>query len=129
MTEPDQPLNTERSPRRAMCAAILCLEAIAVGLATPVMITVAQVSVGWSVAVCLGLALSCLVLAGLLRSEPAYWAGWALQLGAIGLGFVVPAMFVIGAIFALLWATADLLGRRIDRDRAAAFTAYRAEHG
>ena len=45
---------------------------------------------------------------------------------AIGLGLLVPMMFLLGAIFALLWGTADLLGRRIDRERAAAYAAYAA---
>ena len=37
------PTNTERSPRRGMCAAVLSLEAITLGLTTPVMITIADV--------------------------------------------------------------------------------------
>ena len=40
------PHNTERSPRRGMCAAVLCLEAITLGLTTPVLITIADVPVG-----------------------------------------------------------------------------------
>ena len=35
--------------------------------------------------------------------------------------------FVLGVIFALLWGTADLLGRRIERERAEAYAAYEAE--
>ncbi len=60
----------------------------------------------------------------MLRAEWAYVAGWVLQVAAIGLGFVVPAMFVLGGLFALLWATADVLGRKIERERAAAYEAY-----
>ena len=33
-------------------------------------------------------------------------------------------MFVLGGIFALLWGTADLLGRKIERERAAAYDAF-----
>ena len=51
-------------------------------------------------------------------------AGWVVQLGAIALGFVVPLMFFLGALFALLWGTADFLGRKIERERAAAYAAY-----
>jgi hypothetical protein len=36
-------------------------------------------------------------------------------------------MFFLGAIFALLWGTADLLGRKIERERAAAYAAFDAE--
>jgi hypothetical protein len=122
MSEPEQ-----RSPRRGMCAAILCLEAITLGLTTPVMVTVADVSTGTALAVGLGLTVACLLLAGMLRGEWAYGVGWVIQVAAIGLGFVVPLMFFLGALFALLWGTAYFLGRKIERERAAAYAAHEAE--
>lgn len=115
-----------RSPRRGMCAAILCLEAIALGLTTPVMIAVADVPVGRALAIGLGLAVACVALAGLLRGEWAYYLGWAVQVAAVGLGFVVPMMFALGGIFALLWGSAYVLGRRIEREREAAYAAHGA---
>lgn len=121
------PGNTERSPRRGMCAAVLSLEAIALGLTTPVMITIADVDTSTALSIGLGLAVVCLLLAGMLRAEWAYLAGYVVQVAAIGLGFVVSAMFGLGAIFAALWAGADLLGRKIERERAEAWAAYRAE--
>ena len=42
------------------------------------------------------------------------------------LGFVIPLMFLIGGIFALLWGTAYVLGRKIERERAAAYAAFAA---
>jgi hypothetical protein len=116
-----------RSPQRGMCAAILSLEAIVLGLTTPVMINLADVPWRTACAVGLGLCVACLVLAGLLRWEVAYAAGWVVQVAAIGLGFVVPMMFVLGAIFALLWGTAYFLGRKIERERAAAYAAFDAD--
>jgi hypothetical protein len=126
-TPPDAPANTERSPRRGMCAAVLSLEAITLGLTTPVMITIADVPAGTAVTVGLGLAVVCLLLAGMLRAEWAYLVGYGVQVAAIALGFVVPVMFGLGLVFAALWAAADLLGRKIERERAAAWAAYRAE--
>jgi hypothetical protein len=117
----------QRSPKRGMCAAILSLEAVALGLTTPVMINLANVPWRTACWIGLGLCLACLVLAGLLRSEIAYVVGWAIQVAAIGLGFVVPMMFVLGAIFALLWGTAYFLGRKIERERAVAYAAFDAE--
>ena len=119
----------ERSPRRGMCAAILCLEAIALGLTTPVLVQVADVPLGTSLAIGLGLAVVCLLLAGMLRAEWAYLAGYVVQVAAIGLGFVVPVMFGLGLIFAALWAGADLLGRKIERERAEAWAAWRSQQG
>ena len=128
---PDSPVpaNTERSPRTCRGAAVLSLEAIALGLTTPVMITIADVDTSTALSVGLGLAVVCLLLAGMLRAEWAYLAGYVVQAAAIGLGFVVPVMFGLGAIFAALWAGADLLGRKIVRERAAAWAAYRSEQG
>lgn len=117
--EPTFPKAAERSPKRGMCAAVLSLEAVVLGLTSPVMITIADVSVGKALAAGLGLAVACLLVAGMLRGEWAYLLGWLLQLGAIGLGFVIPLMFLLGGLFALLWGTAYFLGRRIERDRAA----------
>jgi hypothetical protein len=118
-----------RSPRRGMCAAVLSLEAIALGLTTPVLVTIAGIELGTALAVGLGLMLACLLVAGMLRAEWAYHLGWAIQAAAIGLGFVVPLMFFLGAVFALLWGTAYFLGLKIERERAAAYAALDAETG
>ena len=111
------PANTERSPRRGMCAAVLSLEAIALGLTTPVLITIAGVDTGTALAVGLGLAVVCLLLAGMLRAEWAYLAGYVVQAAAIGLGFVIPVMFGLGLVFAALWAGRRPAGTQ-DRARA-----------
>ena len=115
-----------RSPRRGMCAAVLSLEAITLGLSTPVMIAVDDVATGTALAVGIGLTVACLLLAGMLRAEWAYTLGWVIQVAAVALGLLVPLMFFLGALFALLWGTAYFLGRRIERDRAAAYAAYDA---
>jgi Na+-transporting methylmalonyl-CoA/oxaloacetate decarboxylase gamma subunit len=112
-----------RSPRRGMCAAVLSLEAITLGLTTPVMISIADVDTATALWVGLGLMVTCFLVAGLLRAEWAYLLGWAIQVAAIGMGFVVTIMFVLGPIFALIWGTAYFLGRKIERERAAAYAA------
>ena len=112
-----------------MCAAVLCLEAIVLGLTTPVMVTLTDVSTSTALVVGLGLAVVCLLLAGMLRGEWAYALGWVVQVAAIGLGFVVPIMFVLGSIFALLWGSAYFLGRKIERERAEAYAAHEAVEG
>ena len=116
-----------RSARRGMCAAVLSLEAITLGLTTPVILTLTDVATPVGLAVGLGPAVFALLLAGALRSEGAYGLGWALQVVAVGLGFLVPSMFFLGAVFGLLWGTADLLGRKIERERAEAYAALEHE--
>lgn len=118
----------EKSPRRGMCAAVLALEAITLGLTAPVMISIAHVAAPVALSIGLGLCVVCFVLSGMLRRRWAYTAGWVVQVAAIALGFVVGIMFVLGAVFALLWGLADGLGRKIERERAAAFAAYDEAH-
>ena len=109
---------TMRAPKRALCAAMLTLEAVVLALSVPVMISVEDVDTGLAVGLGIGLAVLCVLTAGLLRRPWAYLVGHALQVGAICLGFVVPVMFLVGAMFAGLWALAYLVGRRIEADRA-----------
>jgi hypothetical protein len=104
--------------QRRLCAAILLLEAIAFGLCTPVLTSVKDVSTATGLWIGLGLTVVCLVVAGLLRFTWAYWLGWAVQVAAFAVGFVVPTMFFVGAIFLALWATAWFLGRKIEVERA-----------
>jgi len=108
--------------QRRLCAAILLLEAIVLGLSTPVLISVESVETSRALWVGLGLTVACVVAAGLLRRPWGYWLGWAIQAAAVLLGFQVTVMFALGAIFLALWVTAVRLGRLIDRDRATAAT-------
>ncbi len=117
----------DKSPRRGMCAAVLSLEAVVVALTAPVAIAVSDVSPAVAISVGLGLAVACVLAAGMLRTRRGYDLGWVIQGAAIGLGFLVTTMFFLGALFALLWGTADLLGRRIERERAEAFRRFDAE--
>lgn len=103
---------------RGMCAAMLMLEAVILALAVPVMISVEDVSPPWALVSGLGLALLCILTAGALRRPQAYLVGHAIQVGAIGLGFLVTIMFFIGAIFAALWFGAFFVGKRIEEDKA-----------
>ncbi|WP_051706961.1 DUF4233 domain-containing protein [Nocardioides aequoreus] len=104
--------------QRRLCAAILTFEAVSFGLVTPVLIAVAEVAVAPALLIGLGLALGCLLVAGLLRHRWAYAVGWALQVAAIAVGLLVPAMVLLGGVFLALWATAYLMGERIERERA-----------
>ena len=121
-----------RSAQRAMCAAMLTLQAVVMFLAGLVLIGAADVGVGTAVGTGLGFAAACVIAAGMLRRSWGYSLGWAIQVGAIAFGFVVPLMFAVGAVFAALWAGAYFLGAKIDRERAEREVLERewaAEHG
>jgi hypothetical protein len=104
--------------QRSMCAGMLALQAVVLFLAGLVMTGVTDVGFGTALATGLGLAALCLVAAGSLRRRWGYVLGWAVQVIAIGLGFVVSLMFFLGVVFGALWAAAFFLGARIDREKA-----------
>lgn len=61
-----------------------------------------------------------LVLVGRLVKHPwGQWLGHGLQLVLVALGFLLPAMFFIGALFTALWIFCFIAGRRLDRRNAA----------
>jgi hypothetical protein len=105
--------------QRRLCVAILSLEAIVLGLSTLVLLPLVDVSTGTALGIGLGLMLACILLAGLMRFRWAYALGWLVQVAAIALGTVIGAMYVLGVVFLVLWATAYFLGDKIERERAA----------
>ena len=106
------------SARRSMCAAMLVLQAVVLFLTGVVSVGTTDLGAGAALGLGFGLAVLCVVAAGLLRTSVGYALGWLVQVVSIALGFVVPLMFFLGVVFAALWAGAYLLGARIDRERA-----------
>jgi uncharacterized protein DUF4233 len=104
---------------RSLAGIVLGFEFLVLALVTPVMISVADVKPSTALPLCLGLAVLALVAAGLLRNQLGYVLGSIIQVATVGLGFVVPVMFVLGLAFAAFWVMAIVLGRRIDEAKAA----------
>ena len=50
------------------------------------------------------------------RGQIGWVVGSIVQVGAIATGFLVPAMFFLGALFGLLWVLTYVLGQRHGRD-------------
>lgn len=100
---------------RRLCATVLIMEAIVIGLAIPVAITIEHVShvpAGVAGGV---LAAAAIVLAAVVGRPGQRWAligGSVLQAAVIATGAVVPAMYGLGVVFAALWVTAIWLARR-----------------
>jgi hypothetical protein len=61
-----------------------------------------------------------IIAIGLLRSPVGVWLGWAIQLIVVAAGFLVPAFFIVGAIFTAMWAYCMIMGARLDRNNQAA---------
>jgi len=104
---------------RGIAASVLVFEGLVVLFATLVALDLSDVddaTLWWTGGT---LAVACVLAAGLLGRPWGYHVGSALQVLVIAAGFLVPAMFVLGAVFAGLWFLALHLGRKVARMQAA----------
>jgi hypothetical protein len=109
--------------KRRLTSSVLAMEVVVFWLAIIVAVIQDHVSVAAALPVGGALAVGCIVIAGMIRRPWAYVAGGALQVLAIACGFVVPVMFAIGGIFAVLWVVCIRLGDAA-LGRAKQFEAY-----
>lgn len=117
-TPPTSSPRAQRSAQVIFCTTVLALEAFVVLFATLVGIglDLADAAIVWSVGGA-GV-LVCLVLAGLAKRRIGVILGSVVQGLLIAAGFLIPMMFTIGIIFAIIWVVALRLGHRIDVERA-----------
>jgi hypothetical protein len=100
---------------KRVAAALLTLESVVVMLAIPVAVAIADIDPVIAIPVGLGVGLAMLIAAALCRrGKPGYVAGSVMQVVAIASGFVVPAMFFLGGIFAVLWVILMRIGPGVD---------------
>ena len=102
---------------KRLCATVLIMEAIVIGLAIPVAVQIAHSSLR-AVGLVGGVAaVAAVVLAALARPRLRWTlaGGSVLQVLVIAAGAVVPAMYFLGAIFAALWIIGIWLGYRVER--------------
>ena len=107
---------------RRLCGTVLIMEAVVVLLAIVPTIRLQHVSGSTAGAVGGLIAIVAIVLSGLVgrpRMGWAVYAGTVLQLGVIASGVLVPAMYILGVIFALLWFTGIWLARKVEREQRA----------
>lgn len=114
----------QRSTKQALGSIVLGFEVIVVFLATLVAFGLGALEPFPSLAG--GGAIIVLMLAtlGLLRFPWGFALGWVTVGIVVATGFVLPAMFAIGGFFAALWAYGMFQGARIDREKAAAQSAW-----
>jgi hypothetical protein len=103
---------------RTLCSSTLIGEFFVIGFAALVAMKDPNLSTGtvWTVSG-IAMALS-VVLCGVITRPGGVLLGWALQIALIASGFVVPTMFLLGAIFAALWWASVHYGRKIDEAKA-----------
>jgi hypothetical protein len=106
---------TVRSPTRTLAASTLVFEALVVLFAGLVAKDLSDLSTGAALGAFGGLALACVVTAGLLRHPAGYVVGSVLQVAVLATGFWVPAMWFLGAVFAALWFASLRIGRQLEQ--------------
>lgn len=101
---------------KVLGASVLALEAIVVILAIPVALVVGPVPAPTWLVVTGGivLAIALIIVARYVTQPWGITAGWILQALVILTGFLARPMFVVGAIFALLWLVAIRLAQRVE---------------
>lgn len=90
-------------------------------------VTATPPGVLWPVAGAMAVVL--VVLSRLVTAPGGYVAGSVAQLLVVACGVVVPLMYALGALFAVLWVVSLRLGARIDRERAEYDAAHPDEAG
>jgi Protein of unknown function (DUF4233) len=102
---------------KRLCATVLVMEAIIIGLAIPVAITINHDPARTAGLAGGSLAVAAVLLAGLVSraaTRPVLVLGSVLQVLVIAAGAVVPVMYALGAIFAGFWVLAIWMGRRAE---------------
>ncbi|MEU8518133.1 DUF4233 domain-containing protein [Streptomyces sp. NBC_01216] len=103
---------------RTLCASTLIGEVFVIGFAGLVAMKDDSLSMTAVWAVCGAGMLLSVLLCGMLTRPGGLQLGWALQAALIASGFVVPVMFFLGAVFAVLWWASIHYGRKIDEAKA-----------
>lgn len=105
---------SDQNPMTRVLMVTLLFEVLVFGFAIPGMIQVSDRPL-WIAFGGGGLAMAVALVAALtLRRGPGFIIGWATQIIGILLGFLTPFEFVMGTVFALLYAMIFVLGKRLD---------------
>jgi hypothetical protein len=102
---------------KRLCATVLIMEAVVIGLSIPVAIQISHLTPG-SAGLAGGIAAVGAVLFAIMARPllPAALVGGSLlQIFVIVSGVIVPVMYILGAIFAALWAIGIWIGFRVER--------------
>lgn len=102
------------NPMIRVLQVFLLLDVIVFALVIPGMIQVSDRSVAVSVGSGVAAILVAVAAAGMIRRGRIGFAlGWFTQVVGLALGFLTPFQFITGAVFALLWVTTFVLGKRL----------------
>lgn len=103
---------------KRLCGTVLIMEAVIMLLAIVPAIKLEHVS-GSTAGILAGvIAVVAIVLSGMIgRGRWALYAGSVFQLLVIAAGVIVPMMYILGVVFALLWFTGIWLASKVEREQ------------
>jgi hypothetical protein len=107
---------------RRLCGTVLIMESVILLLTIVPAIKFEHLNGGTAGGVGAGLAIAGLLLGGMVGRPGKGWAlvaGSVFQAAVIASGVLIPAMYVLGAVFTALWITGLWLARRIASQVAA----------
>ena len=109
-----------RSTRRSLASVVLAFELVIVFLGGLTIFGLNAINPReLGIVIGVGLALLMIIALALMRTSLGLPLGWAAQVGMLATGFLVTALFVVGALFFGLWIYCMVVGGRMDRDRVA----------
>ena len=115
MTTPVPQIPDPTKGLRGVFAALLVLEAIVVGLALLVLPKFGTGATPLGVTLIAGVAVAMIVAAGLQRRPWGLGLALALQVAVVACGLLVPALGVMGLVFAAVWGGILLMRRDVLR--------------
>lgn len=113
-------MSEKKSLLPMLCGTVLVCELLVTYFAVLVGFGLRPVPLVWVLAGAAGLAVLAIVAMALMprragQRRPGVALGWAVQVLLLACGFVMPAMFVAGGVFAVMYAAAVYWGLKIDR--------------
>jgi len=117
--QPQSRARRERTARESLGAIVLGFEIVVVFLGALVVFGLKALPAGEALIGGGVLIVLMIVAVPLQRFQIGYWLGWFVQLVVVASGFLVGMLFIVGAIFAAIWAYAMIAGARLDHRTAA----------
>ncbi|MFF9562671.1 DUF4233 domain-containing protein [Leifsonia sp. NPDC014704] len=113
----------QRSLRELLGSIVLGFELLVVFLGALVLFGLGSLPAAVALGGGAALIVLMIVAIGLLRNTVGIVLGWIVQVVIVAAGLLVPAFFIVGAIFTAMWAYCMIAAARIDRNNRAAASA------
>jgi hypothetical protein len=119
-----------RSTKRSLASVVLGFELVIVFLGGLTIFGLNAVEPR-EIGIVIGVSLAGVIIVALslMRTPVGIPLGWATQGGMLATGFLVPALFIVGALFFGLWIYCMVVGGRMDRERNQSPSQSNSEQG